>query len=693
MATEEIALKITTDASQTEKSVKSIRQELREAQQNAVNLSRKFGELSPEALAAAKKVANLRDEVGDLKDRIDALNPDAKFRAFSSALQGVAGGFAGVQGAIGLFGTESAELEKQLLKVQSALALSEGLNSVIASKDAFKNLGAIVKGNVTKAFGTLRGAIISTGIGALVVGVGLLIANFETVKKVVLNFIPGLAKVGEFIGKLVDGITDFVGVTSEASRAYDKLAKNTKSGNEDIDRRIALLKAQGGQESKVAELETQKVNNSIKVLQAKSKAEKGLNADDLKDYKDLQNQKKVISAEEQARLNQEAKDRKKQRQEENKQAAAEAKQKADEVKKQIYESDKELRLARAEGRDKERLQLKIEEEEALKAAEGNAKAIQNIKDLYVIKGQELNKQFAEEDKKTAQEVEDFKNELYLDSITNVKLRDEEESKLALAKKLKDIEESKLSAVEKAQATQDAINAWQFNQDAKDFEAQLAKDAAAIAKTEGDFANDLAIIDAQRQAILALEDDAEGKRTKLLDENSKARRSIEDAEAEHKKKQVGETIKLLGDLGSILGQQTAAGKALGIATALINTYQGATEALKEKSTLPQPFSTIARFASAAAIIANGIRTVKQITSVKVPGGAGGGGGQGASNPISGGAVPTQAPIASGIQVTNTQTIGTTDVNVQNQGAVKAFVVERDITDSQDRISKIKAAATL
>lgn len=692
MADTKIGFEATLDGSNVEKSVKSIRQELREAQQSAVDLSRKFGELSPEALAAAKKVANLKDEFGDLKNRIDALNPDAKFRAFSQSLQGVAGGFAGIQGAIGLFGTESAELEKQLLKVQSALALSEGLNSVLEAKDSFKTLGALIKGNVTKAFGTLRGAIISTGIGALVVGVGLLIANFETVKKVVLNFVPGLAKVGEFIGKLVDGITDFVGITSEASRAYDKLAKNTKSGNEDIDRRIALLKAQGGQESKVAELETQKVNNSIKVLQAKSKAEKGLNADDLKDYKDLQNQKGVIAAQEQTRLTQEAKDRKKQRQEENKQAAAEAKQKADEVKKQIYESDKELRLARAEGRDKERLQLKIEEEEALKAAEGNAKAIQNIKDLYVIKGQELNKQFAEEDKKTAQEVSDFKNELYLDSITNAKLRDEEERKLALAKKIQDINDSKLSAVEKAQATQDAINAWQFEQDAKDFEAQLAKDAAAIAKTEGDFANDLAIIDAQRQAILALEDDAEGKRTKLLDENSKARRSIEDAEAEHKKKQVGETIKLLGDLGSVVGQQTAAGKALGIATALINTYQGATEALKEKSTLPQPFSTIARFASAAAIIANGIRTVKQITSVKVPGG-GGGGGQSASNPISGGVAATQAPIASAVQVTQTSlTAGGNNVNVQNQSAIKAFVVERDITDSQDRVSKIKSAAT-
>jgi hypothetical protein len=110
-----IGFEINGNGEQVTKSVKSIKTELREATQDAVNLSRKFGEFSPQALDAAKKVANLKDEVADFKQRVDSLNPDAKFRAFSSALQGVAGGFAGVQGAIGLFGTESAELEKQLI--------------------------------------------------------------------------------------------------------------------------------------------------------------------------------------------------------------------------------------------------------------------------------------------------------------------------------------------------------------------------------------------------------------------------------------------------------------------------------------------------------------------------------------------------------------------------------------------------
>jgi hypothetical protein len=315
MADVVVGLQITSDGEQVSNSVKSIKTELREANQNALNLSRKFGEFSPQALEAAKKVANLKDVVGDFKARVDALNPDAKFRAFSTSLQGVVGGFAGVQGAIGLFGTESKELEKQLLKVQSALALSEGINSVLAAQDSFKNLAVLVKGNVTKAFSTLRGAIIATGIGALVVGIGLLIANFETVKTVVLNFIPGLAKVGEFIGKIIQKVTDFAGVTSEASRAYDRLKTSTEGSNNEIDRQIKLLQAQGGQEKKVAELQKQKIDNQLAVI----KGNKKQTEEDKKNLLDLANEKQVIDAQERKRLNdiaiQRAEERRKKREE------------------------------------------------------------------------------------------------------------------------------------------------------------------------------------------------------------------------------------------------------------------------------------------------------------------------------------------------------------------------------------------
>jgi len=80
-----------------------------------------------------------------------------------------------------------------------------------------------VIGTSTGAMKAFRIALAATGIGLIVIGLGLLIANFDKVKKVVLNLVPGLALVGEFITGIVENITDFIGVTSEAERALAEL--------------------------------------------------------------------------------------------------------------------------------------------------------------------------------------------------------------------------------------------------------------------------------------------------------------------------------------------------------------------------------------------------------------------------------------------------------------------------------------
>jgi hypothetical protein len=249
-----VNLQINDNLAQTEKAVGSLKSQLRQAQNEVTLLADKFGATSKEAVEAAKKAGELKDKIGDAKALTDAFNPDAKFKALSASLSGVAGGFAAVQGGMGLIGVESADLEKQLLKVQSAMALSQGLQSVGESIDSFKQLGAVLKNTsvvqkvltattaaytfVTQASTTglklFRLALIGTGIGAIVVGLGLLIANFDKVKNAVMNVIPGLKSVGDFFGSIVNSITDFVGATSDASRALDKLKKdadNTLSVN------------------------------------------------------------------------------------------------------------------------------------------------------------------------------------------------------------------------------------------------------------------------------------------------------------------------------------------------------------------------------------------------------------------------------------------------------------------------------
>jgi hypothetical protein len=207
MADNIVGTKIVIDSSQATQSVGSLKAELRKATQDLITMSDKFGESSQQAIGAAKRVAELRDRIGDANSMVAAFNPDAKFKAFSQSLQGVAGGFAAVQGAMGLLGVESDDLQKTLLRVQSALALSEGLNTFLDDgMQGFKNLGnrikettLFVKANeiankataftmkmlgieaevTSTSFQVLKGAIVSTGIGVLVIALGEAIAQFQ----------------------------------------------------------------------------------------------------------------------------------------------------------------------------------------------------------------------------------------------------------------------------------------------------------------------------------------------------------------------------------------------------------------------------------------------------------------------------------------------------------------------------------
>lgn len=135
------------------------------------------------------------------------------------------------------------------------------------------------------------------------------------------------------------------------------------------------------------------------------------------------------------------------------------------------------------------------------------------------------------------------------------------------------------------------------------------------------------------------------------------------------------------LGSIVGEQTMAGKALGIASALINTYVGASEVIRAKSVLPEPFGTIQKIASVAAIIATGLKTVRTITAVQVPGGGGG------SMP----SIPSMsAPLMPQVSTT---TLNQAQVNQIGNVAARAFVVESDVTGNQERIQRLNRAARI
>jgi hypothetical protein len=227
-----VALEASFDTSQAEGSVKSLKAQLKEAQADVQKLSDKFGLTSVEAQNAAKKAADLKDRIGDAKSLTDAFNPDAKFKSFSSAIQGVVGGFSALQGAQALFGSESEDLQKVLVKVQSAMALSQGINSIMEAKDAFKILGAVIKTNVVGAFSTLKAAMISTGIGALIIGIGLLINYFSDMSDAADKAAESQKKLNEQTKKYADeglkGEINYIERTQKLDIAKAKNAGKTE---------------------------------------------------------------------------------------------------------------------------------------------------------------------------------------------------------------------------------------------------------------------------------------------------------------------------------------------------------------------------------------------------------------------------------------------------------------------------------
>lgn len=242
-----------TQTQKSEDGYKSFKTQIREATQDLMKMSAIYGESSKEAVNAAKKVAELKDQMGFARDLVDKFNPDQKFKALGAATQLATNATTALVSGMALFGDQSQKTQETLLKVQAAMAFSESitnlselgdqwklLKSTITSSTLVQNINTastVIAGSVMKLFGAgvdttsksfkgLKAAIIGTGIGALVVALGLIINNFDEIKKVVLKVVPGLSAVGDTIMNIVNSVTDFIGVTSEADRALDRLKAN-----------------------------------------------------------------------------------------------------------------------------------------------------------------------------------------------------------------------------------------------------------------------------------------------------------------------------------------------------------------------------------------------------------------------------------------------------------------------------------
>jgi hypothetical protein len=267
MANEKIVVgaELKLETAQSLESVGKVKQAFKEAQKALHAAQEEFGEFSQEAIRAAKYVAQLKDRIGDAQSLVSAFNPDKKFQAFAQSVNGVAGGFSALQGVMGLVGVEGGEVEKMMLKVQSAMALSQGIDAVTDSIQGFKNLGTVIKNSnvfikanematkaaafTTKLFGGavdttatsfkfLKGAIAATGIGVLIVAIGELVSWFNELssaaEKAAEEEKKALEQKAEYAKIGVKGEMDFINRKEQTDIAKAKLAGKSEKEIFDI---------------------------------------------------------------------------------------------------------------------------------------------------------------------------------------------------------------------------------------------------------------------------------------------------------------------------------------------------------------------------------------------------------------------------------------------------------------------------
>ena len=294
---------------------KSLKQQLREAQREVQDLSDKFGATSKEATEAAKRAADLKDRIGDAKDLTDAFNPDAKFNALSNSIGGVLNGFSAFEGAMGLVGVESKDVEKALLKVQSAMALSQGLQGLLTSIDSFKALGAVIKastiyqtaltaattaytfvvGTSTGALKVFRIALASTGVGAIIIALGLAAEAMGLFGDKTDEAAEKTKKLKEWKDKLNQSI-------EKDLEYYKKKSAASKGSVSDIENEIALLKSRGATDKEVYEAEKKLIDRKLKDLYYIKGYRGKLNSEEIQEVKKLQNDKLILENEHNTKL-------------------------------------------------------------------------------------------------------------------------------------------------------------------------------------------------------------------------------------------------------------------------------------------------------------------------------------------------------------------------------------------------------
>lgn len=315
---------------------KSLRTQLRAVIEELARME-EAGQRGTEAYVKLQQEAGrLQNAMGDAQQQAQILAHDnAGLQGVISAVSGVAGAFSAAQGVIGLFGAENENLQKIMLRVQSLMSITMGLQQVAntLNKDSYFSVVILAKiraaynAELAKSTGALAattaaqtaenvsataGTVANTGLAASFRAVGAAIksipvfgwiaAAIGAIIAVAAKFIKQAREakkaITDFQNAVAEGAAPAIGAVIELAGAWAKLGDNIKAKEQFLKDNKARLDQLGVSITSVKDAEALFNNGAeayVKAQMARAKADayRALQQDNLK--KQIQLQQEIDS--------------------------------------------------------------------------------------------------------------------------------------------------------------------------------------------------------------------------------------------------------------------------------------------------------------------------------------------------------------------------------------------------------------
>jgi hypothetical protein len=635
-------------------------------------------ESSPEFRALAIEAAQLEDRIGDVNNQVRLLASDTKrLDGLIGAGMAIGGAFQAAQGAMALFGTESAAVQKAIQNVIAVQGIMNGVMSVANALnknqvagmylrlglEKLQKASTIAMAAVQKA---LNVAMAANPIGLIVLGIGLLIAAFVAFKKPIMDVINSFKSLGDVLNFLISPFTSvlkWMGLIEDKEAKVEKQRQDqSKANRARHQERLAQIEKESQEYSKAKDEEIRALEMQIDTLDAEGKATEHLRLQVLEAERDklksvlesnrlkLESQRQLfedmakmngLTVEQQAKAwgfdyNEAVAAFTKSLQDEE-DALLKAQNNITRFNREQLEKRKQNQQAASDEiveivENEADLKAKAEEEAARKAAEERARQEQKLNEQIAKIREDYRISLLEDQEKEVDAVRLKYEQLLIDA---------EEFGLNTAE-LKEAQEYELAQIE---------DKYRQEKEAKDKELREQQVAATIESAE----HLISIV----ESINSIANDKEIARIK-------------------KKQEAGE--KLTNSEIKRLQRQQKIEKAVAIAQIAIDTAKAISGAVAAGAAVPFPFNIPAILSGIAAVVSGVAQANKIINAPAVDVSSGGISDSGGLNNDT---IKENTP-------PNTDQFNTGSTQITPP--TKVYVLEQDITDTQGMVAKIKQQAT-